>query len=51
VAEFLMAFASDHGIDMIPILPCWGSPEVEALKLEIRASGGVYATDDCAVPR
>jgi hypothetical protein len=51
VGEFLMAFSSDHNVDMIPILPCWGSPEVEALKREILAAGRTYTTDNCGVPR
>jgi len=51
VSEFLMAFATDNNVDLIPILPCWGSPEVEALKFEILSSGRAFATDDCNAPR
>lgn len=51
VAAFLVAFASDNNVEMIPILPCWGSPEIEARKQEILAAGGRYTTDNCSVRR
>lgn len=51
VQAFLVAFASDNNVEMIPILPCWGSPEIEARKVEIMASGGEYVTDNCRVRR
>lgn len=51
VTAFLAAFASDNNVEIVPILPCWGSPEVEARKLEIRAAGGEYTTDDCNIRR
>jgi hypothetical protein len=51
VSQFLLAFATDNNVDVIPILPCWGSPEVEALKFEILSAGRAFATDDCNAPR
>jgi len=51
VAQFLLAFSTDHNVDMMPILPCWGSPEVEAFKQELLAAGRNFVTDNCAVSR
>jgi hypothetical protein len=51
ISAFLVAFAADNQVEMIPILPCWGSPEEEARKVEIMASGGSFRSDDCRVGR
>jgi hypothetical protein len=51
VSAFLVAFAADHHIAMAPVLPCWGSPQEEARKQEILASGGSFVSDDCRVRR
>jgi hypothetical protein len=51
VSAFLIAFAADNNVEMIPILPCYGTPEQEARKSEIMAAGGSYRTDDCRVQR
>lgn len=51
VNGFLVAFAADHDIELIPVLPCWGSAEVEAKKRALLASGRSFATDNCAVGR
>jgi hypothetical protein len=51
VSAFLVAFAGDNDVEMTPLLPCWGSPEEEARKLEIMASGRRFQTDDCSVRR
>jgi hypothetical protein len=51
VSAFLVAFAADNNVEIIPILPCYGTPEQEARKQEIMAAGGRYRTDDCRVGR
>ena len=51
VSGFLVAFAADNNVDVTPVLPCWGSPEVEAFKQELLAAGRNFVTDNCAVPR
>ena len=51
VSAFLVAFAADNEVDIIPILPCWGTPEQEARKAAIMAAGGRFRTDDCRVQR
>lgn len=51
VSAFLVAFAADNEVDLVPILPCWGTPEQEAQKREIMASGGRFRTDACNVRR
>lgn len=51
ISAFLIAFAADQQVEMTPILPCWGSPEEEALKAELMAAGRVFRTDDCRVRR
>jgi len=51
VSAFLVAFAADNNVELIPIFPCHGSPEIEARKLEIVSRGGAYTTDDCTVRR
>jgi hypothetical protein len=51
VSAFLVAFAADNDVEMIPILPCWGTPEQEARKAEIMAAGGRFRTDDCSIGR
>ncbi len=50
-SAFLVAFAADQQVEMTPVLPCWGSPEEEARKVELMASGRNFRTDDCRVRR
>ncbi len=51
VSGFLVAFAVDNGVEVIPMLPCWGSPEIEVRKQEVLAAGGSYSTDNCRINR
>jgi len=51
VSAFLVAFAADNGVAITPMLPCEGSPEIEALKQDILASGGNFTTDSCTRER
>lgn len=51
VNGFLVAFAADNKIELIPVLPCWGSAEVEARKQALLASGRAFTTDNCMVRR
>jgi hypothetical protein len=49
VATFLEAFAVDNGVQVIPVFPCHGSPEVEAQKAQLQAAGRTFVTDTCPV--
>jgi len=51
VTSFLAGLAADQGVEPVPVLPCWGSPAVEAFKAALRAQGRTYRSDDCTIPR
>ncbi|NWG52109.1 MAG: hypothetical protein HXY28_00155 [Hydrogenophilaceae bacterium] len=50
VTAFLAALSEQEGVAPVPLVPCWGSPAVEALKAALLAQGRLFRTDDCRTP-
>ena len=51
VTGFLMELSKDQGVSPVLILPCHGSPAVEAAKQQFMRQGVRYTTDSCYLPR
>ncbi|MDX2275936.1 MAG: hypothetical protein NW206_10855 [Hyphomonadaceae bacterium] len=51
VTAFMLAFSQAQGVEPMPILPCHGGPDVEALKVALQSRGHEYRTDDCSYRR
>lgn len=51
VSGFLLALVEDQNIDLVPILPCYGDAEMDALKRALLASGRAWQSDACNVRR
>ncbi|MBI1186968.1 MAG: hypothetical protein GC206_06480 [Alphaproteobacteria bacterium] len=50
VTAFLVALSAAEDVAPVPLLPCWGSPAVEAFKAALQAQGRTFRTDDCRTP-
>jgi hypothetical protein len=50
VTGFLVALSAHEDVAPVPLLPCHGSPPVEALKAALLAQGRPFRTDDCRIP-